>query len=200
MPDDPHAPSRPRWSFPIGTVAGIQIRVHATFFLLVALFALAGSTPGGPGVLPALVWLVADLRLRRVPRAVPLPRRAAPRARRPRDRPAADRRRLPARVVPREPARRVRHGHRGSGRERRASECWRRSTALALSVPLVPIDFAERAAAPAARVAQPAARRVQHDPRVPTRRRSRAPRAPRTSLRHGARHPDRRARRARCSR
>lgn len=58
MPDDSHAPRRPRWSFPIGTVAGIQIRVHASFFLLVALFALAGSAPEGPGVLPALVWLV----------------------------------------------------------------------------------------------------------------------------------------------
>ena len=58
MPDNSHAPSRPRWSFPIGTVAGIQIRVHASFFLLVALFALVGSAPKGPGVLPALVWLV----------------------------------------------------------------------------------------------------------------------------------------------
>src|SRR5689334_13437714 len=51
-------PARRRWSFPLVRVAGIQIRVHATFFLLVALFAWAGAQPDGPGVLPALVWLV----------------------------------------------------------------------------------------------------------------------------------------------
>jgi Zn-dependent protease len=45
-------------SFPLARVAGIQIRVHVTFFLLVPLFALAGAQPGGPGELGALVWLV----------------------------------------------------------------------------------------------------------------------------------------------
>lgn len=52
------APHR-RWSFPIARVAGIQIRVHATFFLLVALFVAAGTAPKGPGVVSSLVWLVA---------------------------------------------------------------------------------------------------------------------------------------------
>ena len=41
-------------SFPIGRVAGIQIRVHVTFFLLVPLFALAGAQPGGPGEFGAI--------------------------------------------------------------------------------------------------------------------------------------------------
>ena len=50
--------ARRRWSFPIVRVAGIQIRVHLTFFLLVPLFAWAGTQAGGPGVLGALVWLV----------------------------------------------------------------------------------------------------------------------------------------------
>ena len=45
-------------SFPIGRVAGIQIRVHVTFFLLVPLFALAGAQPGGPGEFGAIAWLV----------------------------------------------------------------------------------------------------------------------------------------------
>jgi stage IV sporulation protein FB len=45
-------------SFPIGSIAGIQIRVHVTFFLLVALFAFAGTAPGGMGVVSSLVWLV----------------------------------------------------------------------------------------------------------------------------------------------
>ena len=44
-------------SFPIGRVAGIQIRVHVTFFLLVPLFALAGEQSGGPGALGAVGWL-----------------------------------------------------------------------------------------------------------------------------------------------
>ncbi len=55
---EPDAPTRRRWSFPIARVAGIQIRVHASFFLLVALFALAGTAPKGPGVLASLAWLV----------------------------------------------------------------------------------------------------------------------------------------------
>jgi Zn-dependent protease len=51
-------PRPSRWSFPLVRIAGIQIRVHATFFLLVALFALAGSAPKGPGVVSSLLWLV----------------------------------------------------------------------------------------------------------------------------------------------
>lgn len=52
------APTR-RWSFRLVRVAGIEIRVHATFFLLVALFALAGAAPRGPGVVASLAWLAA---------------------------------------------------------------------------------------------------------------------------------------------
>ena len=52
------APDR-RWSFPVARVAGIQIRVHATFFLLVPLFVFAGAAPGGAGTVNSLVWLVA---------------------------------------------------------------------------------------------------------------------------------------------
>jgi Zn-dependent protease len=46
------------YSFPIGSISGIAIRVHATFFVLVALFALGSSGPGGPGPLGGLIWLV----------------------------------------------------------------------------------------------------------------------------------------------
>ena len=45
-------------SFAIGRIAGIEIRVHWTFFLLVALFALGSSGPRGPGVVAGLFWLV----------------------------------------------------------------------------------------------------------------------------------------------
>jgi stage IV sporulation protein FB len=45
------------WSFPIGRIAGIELRVHVTFFLLVALFAAAGTEPGGPGALASVGWL-----------------------------------------------------------------------------------------------------------------------------------------------
>ncbi len=44
-------------SFPIGRVAGIQVRVHVTFLILIPLFALAGAQPGGPGELGAIAWL-----------------------------------------------------------------------------------------------------------------------------------------------
>ncbi len=45
-------------SFRIGRIAGIEIRVHITFFLLVPLFALAGAAPGGSGALAGVAWLV----------------------------------------------------------------------------------------------------------------------------------------------
>jgi Zn-dependent protease len=59
----PRGPKSPptghrRWSFPIGRVAGIEIRLHWTFFLIVALFALAGTAPDSPGVVSMLSWLV----------------------------------------------------------------------------------------------------------------------------------------------
>jgi Zn-dependent protease len=47
-----------RWSFPIGRVSGIEIRVHATFFLLVALFVAVSGQPGALGLVDSLVWLV----------------------------------------------------------------------------------------------------------------------------------------------
>ena len=47
-----------RWSFPLGRVLGVEIRVHASFFLLVALFAFASTGPGGAGLLSGLSWLV----------------------------------------------------------------------------------------------------------------------------------------------
>lgn len=48
-----------RWSMRIFRIAGIDVRVHVSFLLLVALFVLAGSAPEGPGVPSALAWLVA---------------------------------------------------------------------------------------------------------------------------------------------
>jgi stage IV sporulation protein FB len=57
MADEPRAAGR-RWWFPIGRIVGIEIRVHATFFVLVALLVAAGLAPRGPGVLSALTWLV----------------------------------------------------------------------------------------------------------------------------------------------
>jgi Zn-dependent protease len=47
-----------RLSVSLGHVLGIDIRVHATFLLLVALFALAYSGSGVPGVAAGLAWLV----------------------------------------------------------------------------------------------------------------------------------------------
>ena len=47
-----------RWPFPLARIAGIQIRVHVTFFLLVVLFVVAGAAPKGPGVITSLAWLV----------------------------------------------------------------------------------------------------------------------------------------------
>jgi Zn-dependent protease len=44
-------------SFSIGHVAGIDIRVHLTFLILVALFAFGSSGPGGLGPAGGLLWL-----------------------------------------------------------------------------------------------------------------------------------------------
>jgi Zn-dependent protease len=51
------ATTRRAASFSIGHVAGIDIRVHLTFFLLVGLFVLGSSRPGGLGIVGGLVWL-----------------------------------------------------------------------------------------------------------------------------------------------
>jgi Zn-dependent protease len=53
----PERHARSSWSFPIGNVGGIEIRVHVTFFLLVALFVLGSTAPGGGGVFSGLAWL-----------------------------------------------------------------------------------------------------------------------------------------------
>ena len=53
------AQARPRLSVRVATVAGIEIRIHATFLLLVALVALGSTAPEGPGVAAALLWLFA---------------------------------------------------------------------------------------------------------------------------------------------
>ena len=47
-----------RWSFPLGRVLGIEIRVHVSFFLLVALFVFASTGPEGQGLVSGLSWLV----------------------------------------------------------------------------------------------------------------------------------------------
>jgi stage IV sporulation protein FB len=41
----------------LGTVAGIEVRLHFTFVLLVALVLLAGAQPGAPGPFAQLGWL-----------------------------------------------------------------------------------------------------------------------------------------------
>jgi Zn-dependent protease len=53
-PPPPH-----RWSIVVARIASIDIRVHASFLLLVALFAWAAPEPGGAGVAWSLLWLVA---------------------------------------------------------------------------------------------------------------------------------------------
>lgn len=62
---DAAAASAPRrthphgWSVPAGRVAGIDLRVHASFLLLVALFAWAAPRPGLAAAAESVAWLVA---------------------------------------------------------------------------------------------------------------------------------------------
>ncbi len=53
--------SRPasRWSYRLGRVAGIEVRVHASFLVLVALVGLAALSPSGPAVVATVGWLAA---------------------------------------------------------------------------------------------------------------------------------------------
>lgn len=51
-------PPRGRASFPIARIAGIQIRVHLTFLLLLALFAWAGPDSGFGSAYAAVAWLL----------------------------------------------------------------------------------------------------------------------------------------------
>lgn len=53
------AAARPRLSLRLATIAGIEIRIHATFLLLVMLVALGSTAPEGPGLASALLWLGA---------------------------------------------------------------------------------------------------------------------------------------------
>lgn len=46
------------FSFPVARIFGIQLRIHYTFFLIVLIFALGATAPGGLGVVSAMVWLV----------------------------------------------------------------------------------------------------------------------------------------------
>jgi stage IV sporulation protein FB len=48
-----------RWSFPLVQVRHIQVRVHISFLILVALFALAAPEPGVRGALLSVAWLLA---------------------------------------------------------------------------------------------------------------------------------------------
>jgi Zn-dependent protease len=48
-----------RWSVRVARVAGIDVRVHVTFLLLVALFGLAAPEPGVLGAAQSIGWLLA---------------------------------------------------------------------------------------------------------------------------------------------
>lgn len=45
------------WSIRIASIAGIELRVHASFLLIVVLFALGSSGPQGLGIVSGLLWL-----------------------------------------------------------------------------------------------------------------------------------------------
>ena len=50
---------RRRFSVRVGSLAGIDIRVHGTFLVLLALVAVASTAPDSPGPVSAILWLVA---------------------------------------------------------------------------------------------------------------------------------------------
>ncbi len=47
-----------RWSFPAGQIAGIEVRVHVSFLVLVALFALVAPEPGVMAAVASVGWLI----------------------------------------------------------------------------------------------------------------------------------------------
>jgi Zn-dependent protease len=51
--------ARRRLSARIASPAGIDVRVHVSFLLLVVLVAVASAAPDGPGALSSAIWLVA---------------------------------------------------------------------------------------------------------------------------------------------
>jgi Zn-dependent protease len=53
------APPPHRWSVVVARIASIDIRIHASFLILVLLFAIAAPEPGAAGVAWSLLWLVA---------------------------------------------------------------------------------------------------------------------------------------------
>jgi Zn-dependent protease len=63
MPETPgrtstgSASSHRRWSVRVGRVLGIDVRIHATFALIVLLFALGSSAEEGPGLVVGMAWL-----------------------------------------------------------------------------------------------------------------------------------------------
>jgi len=62
MTDTPQAAAPPRarvTSFPVARVAGIEVRVHFSFLLLVALFAMAAPEPGITAALVSVGWLLS---------------------------------------------------------------------------------------------------------------------------------------------
>jgi Zn-dependent protease len=48
-----------KWSFVIGRVAGIPIKIHATFFILLLFVAIVNAGEGGADVVRALVFILA---------------------------------------------------------------------------------------------------------------------------------------------
>lgn len=48
-----------KWSFVIGRIAGIPIKIHATFFLLLLFVAIAHAGEGGASVVRGLVFIIA---------------------------------------------------------------------------------------------------------------------------------------------
>lgn len=57
MANAPVEESQRGWSLPLGRVLGIEIRVHLSFVLIVAVVALGASAPEGPGLVAGLVWV-----------------------------------------------------------------------------------------------------------------------------------------------